>query len=174
MQQQQLVVYPTNYPTSPHFRLLDQPRQGLYHAKNEITETSFFLPFVFVADDMIGRFIVYVLYERVNRTQVPKNSRGGILVCESEIKAAFDFFDVEGKGVITASTLRKRLGAFHRSLSARVRSMHAYYRPISSDVLIIFSFLYVLYEYMNSTLLLLVVVVAVVLMRSINSSSSVV
>lgn len=53
--------------------------------------------------------------------QVPKNSRGGILVSEAEIKAAFDFFDVEGKGLITASTLRKRLGAFHRSLSARVR-----------------------------------------------------
>lgn len=65
-----------------------------------------------------------MLYERVNCMQVPKNSRGGILVCESEIKAAFDFFDVEGKGVITASTLRKRLGAFHRSLSARVRFVH--------------------------------------------------
>lgn len=52
--------------------------------------------------------------------QVPKNAKGGILVCEEELKAAFDFFDVDMKGVITASNLRKRLGAFHRSLSARV------------------------------------------------------
>lgn len=51
--------------------------------------------------------------------QVPKNAKGGILVCEEELKAAFDFFDVEGKGVITAGALRKKLGAFHRSLSAR-------------------------------------------------------
>lgn len=57
---------------------------------------------------------------RRDTTQVPKNARGGVLVCEEELKAAFEFFDVEGKGVITASTLRKRLGAFHRSLSARV------------------------------------------------------
>ena len=39
---------------------------------------------------------------------------------EEELKAAFEFFDVEMKGAITASNLRKRLGAFHRSLSARV------------------------------------------------------
>lgn len=52
--------------------------------------------------------------------QVPRNAKGGILVCEEELKAAFDFFDVDMKGVITASNLRKRLGAFHRSLSARV------------------------------------------------------
>lgn len=54
--------------------------------------------------------------------QVPKNAKGGIRVCEEELKAAFDFFDVDMKGVITASNLRKRLGAFHRSLSARVRA----------------------------------------------------
>ncbi|CAN0367140.1 unnamed protein product [Ectocarpus sp. 12 AP-2014] len=54
-----------------------------------------------------------------NFAQVPKNAKGGILVCEEELKAAFDFFDVEGKGVITAGALRKKLGAFHRSLSAR-------------------------------------------------------
>lgn len=52
---------------------------------------------------------------------MPKNAKGGILVCEEELKAAFDFFDVDMKGVITATNLRKRLGAFHRSLSARVR-----------------------------------------------------
>lgn len=56
------------------------------------------------------------------RIQVPKNAKGGVLVCEDDIKAAFEFFDVEGKGAITASALRKRLGAFRRSLSARVRS----------------------------------------------------
>lgn len=36
-----------------------------------------------------------------------------------DIKSAFDFLDVEGKGVVTASRLRKRLGAFHRPLSTR-------------------------------------------------------
>lgn len=53
--------------------------------------------------------------------QILKNAKGGIHVSEGDIKAAFDFFDVDGKGAITTSSLRKRLGAFHRSLSARVR-----------------------------------------------------
>lgn len=56
--------------------------------------------------------------------QVPQNAKGGVLVREEEIKAAFEFFDVEGKGAINASTLRKRLGAFHRNMSARVRLRH--------------------------------------------------
>ncbi|CAM9204921.1 unnamed protein product, partial [Discosporangium mesarthrocarpum] len=50
---------------------------------------------------------------------VPKNSKGGVLVTEEELQAAFEFFDVEGRGKITASALRKRLGAFYRNMNAR-------------------------------------------------------
>lgn len=45
----------------------------------------------------------------------------GIPVTEADISAAFDFLDVEKRGVIKASTLRKRLGAFHRNITVRVR-----------------------------------------------------
>ena len=32
---------------------------------------------------------------------VPRNSRGGVLVTDDELKSAFEFFDVEGSGKIT-------------------------------------------------------------------------
>lgn len=43
------------------------------------------------------------------------------MVREADIRAAFDFLDAEGRGIIKASTLRKRLGAFYRNIGARVR-----------------------------------------------------
>ena len=32
---------------------------------------------------------------------VPRNSRGGVLVTDDELKSAFEFFDVDGSGKIT-------------------------------------------------------------------------
>ena len=41
-----------------------------------------------------------------------KNSVGGIAVDEDELKAAFEFFDVSGKGKITLNDLKNRLGMY--------------------------------------------------------------
>ena len=38
---------------------------------------------------------------------VPRNSRGGVLVTDEELKSAFDFFDVEGSGKITQVRSRR-------------------------------------------------------------------
>ncbi|CAM9126561.1 unnamed protein product, partial [Choristocarpus tenellus] len=51
--------------------------------------------------------------------KVPKNAKGGVLVTEEDLKAAFEFFDVEGKGKITAPILRKRLGALFPNMNAK-------------------------------------------------------
>lgn len=48
-------------------------------------------------------------------------ARSGFVVREADIRAAFEFLDAEGRGIIKASTLRKRLGAFYRNIGARVR-----------------------------------------------------
>ena len=48
-----------------------------------------------------------------------KNSVGGIAVDEAELKAAFEFFDVSGKGKITLNDLKSRLGAFYKNVPLR-------------------------------------------------------
>ncbi|KAH8053672.1 hypothetical protein JL720_14630 [Aureococcus anophagefferens] len=50
---------------------------------------------------------------------VPRNSKGGVLVTEEELKAAFDFFDVDSSGKITLGNLRKRLGVFYKNMPAK-------------------------------------------------------
>lgn len=50
---------------------------------------------------------------------VPKNAKGGVLVTEDELAAAFAFFDVDGSGKITTSNLRKRLGVFYKNMPAK-------------------------------------------------------
>mmetsp|Transcript_20121 Transcript_20121/g.27345 ORF Transcript_20121/g.27345 Transcript_20121/m.27345 type:complete len:179 (-) Transcript_20121:279-815(-) len=55
----------------------------------------------------------------VDMSLVPQNSNGGILVTDEELAAAFEFFDVEGRGKITASNLRKRLGVFYKNMPAK-------------------------------------------------------
>ncbi|CAM9374433.1 unnamed protein product, partial [Chrysoparadoxa australica] len=55
--------------------------------------------------------------EAVDLSHVPRNAHGGVLVTEEELKAAFEFFDVEGRGKITTSMLRKRLGAFYKNMT---------------------------------------------------------
>ena len=50
---------------------------------------------------------------------IKKNSVGGIAVDEAELKAAFEFFDVSGKGKITLSDLKQRLGAFYKNVPLR-------------------------------------------------------
>ena len=47
---------------------------------------------------------------------VPRNSRGGVLVTDDELKSAFEFFDVEGSGKITQAQLKKRLGVFYKDM----------------------------------------------------------
>ena len=47
---------------------------------------------------------------------VPRNSRGGVLVTDEELKSAFEFFDVEGSGKITQAQLKKRLGVFYKDM----------------------------------------------------------
>jgi hypothetical protein len=50
---------------------------------------------------------------------VKRNAKGGIHVSAGELHQAFEFFDVEGKGFITISDLKKRLGVFYQNLSLR-------------------------------------------------------
>jgi len=45
-----------------------------------------------------------------------RNDKGGILVTEEELKAAFDFFDVNSTGKITLPNLKARLGAFYKNM----------------------------------------------------------
>ena len=47
-----------------------------------------------------------------NVSGLKKNSVGGIAVDEDELKAAFEFFDVSGKGKITLNDLKNRLGMY--------------------------------------------------------------
>ena len=41
---------------------------------------------------------------------------GSFRVDEEELNAAFDFFDIDGTGKLTAANLKQRLGAFYRNL----------------------------------------------------------
>ena len=50
---------------------------------------------------------------------VPRNEFGGVLVDEEELRAAFDFFDVQKKGVLTPADLKARLSVFYKNLPAR-------------------------------------------------------
>ncbi|ETV70352.1 hypothetical protein, variant [Aphanomyces astaci] len=44
---------------------------------------------------------------------------GGVLVTKDQIRAAFDFFDVEHNGVVTMDNLKSRLGVFYKDMSTR-------------------------------------------------------
>ena len=50
---------------------------------------------------------------------------GPLPIDDDELSAAFDFFDVEGKGKLTANDLRARLGAFYKNLPVRRASCRA-------------------------------------------------
>ena len=39
-----------------------------------------------------------------------------LALSEAELSAAFEFFDVDGKGKLTAADLKARLGVFYRNL----------------------------------------------------------
>ena len=43
-------------------------------------------------------------------------SIGGLHIDDDEINTAFDFFDVDGTGKLTAAGMKQRLGAFYRNL----------------------------------------------------------
>ncbi|RHY36279.1 hypothetical protein DYB26_002285 [Aphanomyces astaci] len=46
-------------------------------------------------------------------------ANGGVLVTKDQIRAAFDFFDVEHNGVVTMDNLKSRLGVFYKDMSTR-------------------------------------------------------
>ena len=48
---------------------------------------------------------------------VDRNSNGGILISDDEIKAAFDFFDIKGSGKVTVSNLKERLEALTKKVT---------------------------------------------------------
>mmetsp|Transcript_10566 Transcript_10566/g.12839 ORF Transcript_10566/g.12839 Transcript_10566/m.12839 type:complete len:166 (-) Transcript_10566:271-768(-) len=50
---------------------------------------------------------------------IPKNSKGGVLVTDAEIAAAFRFFDTDGSGHVSTANLRKRLGVFYKDMPAK-------------------------------------------------------
>ena len=50
---------------------------------------------------------------------------GSLPIDEDELSAAFDFFDVEGRGKLTVADLKLRLGAFYKNLPVR-RRLHCH------------------------------------------------
>ena len=50
---------------------------------------------------------------------------GSLPIDEAELSAAFDFFDVEGRGKLTVADLKLRLGAFYKNLPVR-RRLHCH------------------------------------------------
>ena len=56
---------------------------------------------------------------------------GALPIDEDELNAAFDFFDVDGKGKLTPNDLRARLGAFYKNLPVRPSAARAPWRHIS-------------------------------------------
>eukprot|EP00960_Hanusia_phi_P045680 757383-Hanusia_phi.AAC.7 len=53
--------------------------------------------------------------ESIEEDPVPRNELGGVYVDEEELKAAFDFFDIHKKGVLTPADLKQRWGCRERS-----------------------------------------------------------
>ncbi|KAH9111954.1 hypothetical protein AeMF1_013606 [Aphanomyces euteiches] len=51
--------------------------------------------------------------------QVLRNAHGGVLITREQIRAAFDFFDVEHKGCITLDNLKSRLSLFYKDMTPR-------------------------------------------------------
>ena len=47
------------------------------------------------------------------------SSGSGLQIDEEELTAAFEFFDVNGTGKLTAADLKQRLGAFYKNLPAK-------------------------------------------------------
>ncbi|KAF0711519.1 Aste57867_5213 [Aphanomyces stellatus] len=50
---------------------------------------------------------------------VLRNAKGGVLVTKEQIRAAFDFFDVDHKGSVTMENLKSRLGVFYKDMTTR-------------------------------------------------------
>ena len=55
----------------------------------------------------------------VDMSHVQRNAKGGILVTQEELKAAFDMLDTEKMGVVTLTALRKRLGFFFPEMTPK-------------------------------------------------------
>ena len=50
---------------------------------------------------------------------ITRNSKGGILVSDEVLKAAFDFFDVKGSGKITAHDIRDKMQALTKKMTKK-------------------------------------------------------
>lgn len=55
----------------------------------------------------------------VDTSFVPKNSNGGVLVKEDDLKSFFQFVDAEGSGKLTVANMKKRLGIFDKNLTTK-------------------------------------------------------
>lgn len=47
------------------------------------------------------------------------NIKSGIVVTASEIEAAFEFFDVDKKGLVNIQDLRRRLSVFYKNMPSK-------------------------------------------------------
>ena len=57
--------------------------------------------------------------ETILLPEVPRNEKGGVLVTEEEIEAAFKFFDTDKNNCITSANLKDRLKIFNENLTNR-------------------------------------------------------
>ena len=57
-------------------------------------------------------------------------------VDEEELKAAFEFFDVHKRGVLTPADLKQRLGVFYKNLPAREYKFLIRYSPRPQEELL--------------------------------------
>ncbi|OQS01761.1 hypothetical protein ACHHYP_00265 [Achlya hypogyna] len=50
---------------------------------------------------------------------VPRNEHGGVLISREQIRAAFEFLDVERRGRVSMENLKARLGIFYPEMTTR-------------------------------------------------------
>jgi calmodulin len=67
--------------------------------------------------------------------EIDTNALGSLRIDDEELDAAFDFFDVDRTGKITAANLRDRLGAFYKNLPQKEIKLLLGNGPFTKDTL---------------------------------------